>query len=212
MIIGMRSHGHEPLPNHSELSGTSERLEATLTLGDTTCFAQHRREDSPMLTLPFAKKLQQKRLEREAYRAGLWVMMQLTSHHDRSRIVTSCYHSGFLWWFMVETSLNRCRQKQITVETMAAVDNALERLLEHTPPLRASGSGLEHVPGTCTHCADCRTDAIALTLMTRGLDPDGQPSAKSSGDLLLEAIRHVRVKFASMLMSLSPFCGTPLLF
>lgn len=165
-----------------------------------------------MLVFPFAKRLQQKRLEMQAHKAGQWVMMQLTSHHDHSRIVTSCYHSGFLWWFMVETAMDRSRQKEITVETMAAVDNALARLLEQTPPLRPSNSSQEHIPGTCNHCAECRTDAIALTLMTRGLDPDGQPSGKSSGDFLLEAIRHVRVKFASMLMSLSPFCGTPLLF
>jgi hypothetical protein len=146
-----------------------------------------------------------RRLEKYAYAAGLWVLMRLTPSHDRARILSSCYHKAFIWWFMKETAVARGRWWHTEADALFAVDQAMMRLFPESLDGDNRKATSHHPSESCRHCSGSRADAIFLTYMTRGLNEDGSPSAKSSGEFLLDAIRHVRVKFASTLLSFSPW-------
>lgn len=159
-------------------------------------------------SLSLYQRWRRRRLEQYAYAAGLWVLMRLTPSHSRARILSSCYHRGFIWWFMKETAAARGGRWHTDADASFAVDQAMARLFPESLDTPDGNTKPHHPSASCRHCSGSRADAISLTYMTRGLDENGSPSTKGSGEFLIDAIRHIRVRFASTLLSVSPWCWT----
>ncbi|WP_461382003.1 hypothetical protein [Devosia indica] len=151
------------------------------------------------------QRWRRRRCERQALAAGRWLVSRLTLSHDRARIFSSCYHAGFIWWFMKETAAAPGSYGLSDDDTAFAADQAMDRLAKERLNALEGDTMPHHPTAPCLHCSGSKSDAISLIYMIRGLDQEGMPSAKDSGEFLLDAIRHIRVKFASTLMSFSPW-------